>query len=118
MEGKMVLIVDDDDSGRCVCARYLERKGWEILEAQDGLEGVEIAREKKPDLILMDVDMPHMNGFEALDQLRTDPDTQEIPVIIMSSDSDSYEQKASAHNCPFLGKPIRFEDLLQKIAMI
>lgn len=115
MKRKTILIVDDDDSSRRACARYLEKRGWEIIEAQNGLEGAEVARGKKPDLILMDVEMPIMSGFDALDKLRKDPDTQEIPVIIMSADSDPYEKEALAHNCPFFEKSLGFGGLLQKI---
>ena len=114
MKRKTILIIDDSDFYRLTCARYLEKRGWEIIEAQNGLEGVEAARGKNPDLILMDVKMPVMSGFEALDKLREDPDTRKIPVIIMST--VSYEKEASAHNCPFFEKsPAGFEGLLQKI---
>jgi CheY-like chemotaxis protein len=117
MERKKILIVDDNDLYRLTCARYLEKNGWEIIEAQNGLEGTETAREKKPDLILMDVEMPVMSGFEALDKLKEDPDTQEIPVIIMSS--DSYEKEALAHNCLFFEKsPVGFDDLLKLLPKI
>jgi CheY-like chemotaxis protein len=118
MERKMVLIVDDNDSYRRTCAKYLERKGWKILEARDGLEGVEVAREAKPDLILMDVEMPGLDGIEALDKLKEDPDTREIPIIIMSSRSDPYEQETLTRNCPFFEKSPVLDGLLQKINQI
>ncbi len=80
-----VLIVDDSPTEVHVLSGYLEKHGFAIETAADGGEGIEKARELKPDLILMDVVMPGMNGFQATRELRRDPATASIPVIMVTT---------------------------------
>jgi DNA-binding response OmpR family regulator len=84
MMGK-ILIVDDDPDVRMVLALTLEEAGHEIEEASDGIQVLSMARETSPDAILLDINMPGMNGFQALEQLRSHRDTEEIPVIMISA---------------------------------
>ncbi len=80
-----LLIVEDDKSIRDLYTIKLEKCGFEVLGAEDGGQGLEMAMKELPDIILLDVMMPVMNGFEVLKRLRKNPDTMETPVIILSN---------------------------------
>ena len=80
-----ILVVDDDPDVRMALAVTLEEAGHEIEEASDGVEVLDKAREISPDAILLDINMPGMDGFQALEQLKADGDTDEIPVIMISA---------------------------------
>ncbi len=84
MMGK-ILIVDDDPDVRMVLALTLEEAGHEIEEASDGIQVLDMARETNPDAILLDINMPGMDGFQALEQLRSNRETEAIPVIMISA---------------------------------
>jgi CheY-like chemotaxis protein len=79
-----VLVIDDDSAVRSVIRLVLERANARIEEAQDGRKGLEFARRNRPDLILCDLDMPVMDGFETLSRLRHDPGMRTVPVIMVS----------------------------------
>jgi len=89
-----------------------------VIEASDGKKGVDLTRELHPDLVLMDVMMPTMNGLEACEHIKSDPDTTEIPVVMLSAKSQTYEQSAgidcgaSAYIC----KPFTPKDLVERVA--
>ena len=80
-----ILMVDDSPTEIAVAKKLLEGKGHTVITANNGAEGVEMAKTEKPDLILMDIVMPDMNGFKATRQISKDPETASIPVIMMSS---------------------------------
>ena len=80
-----VLVVDDHDLNRELVRSILEASGWRVLEAEDGMRALELARSARPGLVLMDLAMPHMDGFTALRQLRADPATREIPVLALTA---------------------------------
>lgn len=80
-----ILIVDDSPTETYKFREMLERHGHEVLEAANGADGVAVARQEKPDLVLMDVVMPGLNGFQATRQLTKGPDTAHIPVIIVTT---------------------------------
>jgi CheY-like chemotaxis protein len=84
---KRILIVEDDRFLRRACQARLEQEGYEILTAQDGEEGVKAARAANPDLVLLDLLMPRLNGLEVLRTLRNDEATRGMPVIILSNSS-------------------------------
>ena len=81
----LVLIVDDSPTEVHVLGGYLKKHGFEIATAADGREGIDRARELKPDLVLMDVVMPGMNGFQATRQMSKDPEIASIPVIMVTT---------------------------------
>lgn len=87
-----ILVVDDEPHIVRLVSFSLERAGHEILEANDALSGIAIIREHKPDLVLMDVMMPGMTGFEALEILKADQATKDVPVVMLSAKSQEYEQ--------------------------
>jgi len=112
-----ILLVEDNEMNRDMLSRRLERKGYLVTLALDGVEGVRQAREGRPDLILMDMSLPVMDGWEATRQLKADPATRAIPVIALTAHAmASDEQKARDAGCDdFDTKPIELPRLLQKI---
>ena len=82
---KRVLIVDDDEGARDFVSAIMMGEGWEVLEAVNGLEAVEMAEVEHPDLIILDIMMPKMDGLEALRRLRLDFFTKDIPVIMLTA---------------------------------
>ena len=83
--GRVILIVEDDPRNLKLIRDLLQIRGYTTLEATDGKQGVDIARTKMPDLILMDIQMPVMDGFEATSTLKADPITKSIPIITLSA---------------------------------
>lgn len=112
-----ILIVDDSPSQLLGIKRIVEKLGHETLTAEDGAAGVEVARREKPDLILMDVVMPNLNGFQATRTISKDPDTQHIPVILVTTKDQETDkvwglrQGAKA----YVTKPIKEEELVQTL---
>jgi len=82
---KKILIVDDNENNRLLMSDILQYRGYEILEAEDGGKGISMARELKPDLILLDMQMPGIDGFAAAKMLKSDPLTKDIKVIVVTS---------------------------------
>lgn len=90
-----VLVVDDDSNARALCSINLLLEGLEVLEAEDGQRGLDRARLESPDLVVTDVAMPGLNGFELAEALRLDESTAEIPLIFLSGEADAaYEARA------------------------
>lgn len=110
---KTVLVVDDDESVRKSVAftLYLNR-GFKILEAEDGLAGLDIAKKQKPDLIISDVFMDNLNGFMMLESLKADPETAQIPVIMMTSPAINAGAWKSGAAIEYLEKGFSLDDLL------
>jgi len=112
-----ILLVEDNEMNRDMLSRRLQRKGYEVLIAVDGEAGVRMAASERPDLVLMDMSLPVLDGWEATRRLKSAPDTASIPVIaltahVMTGDRD----KALAAGCDdFDSKPIEFERLLGKM---
>ena len=104
--GTRVLIIDDSKTIVVALSRMLQPSGFLISEAYDGETGVAMARATKPQLVFLDIVMPGMNGFAALRALRRDPETQEIPVIMMSGNEHATEQ--------FFGSRIPADDFMKK----
>lgn len=105
---RTILIVEDDPVARLHLARFLTREGHAVLVAKDGQEGVALFRSKSPDLILMDVMMPIMNGYEATRQIRADSPGQAMPPVIFLTGVDDQEQLAECLRCggdDFISKP-------------
>jgi two-component system alkaline phosphatase synthesis response regulator PhoP len=112
---KTILLVDDSATARMRSRMiFASMKQYEFLSAGDGKEGVEMALEKKPDLILMDVEMPRMNGIEACRALRENAATRRIPIVLLTMRSeDSAVQKGFDGGCTeYLAKPVSEEKLV------
>lgn len=114
---KTILIVEDNELNRDVLSRRLTRRGFKILVAADGPSGLAIAREQQPDLILMDLGLPGIDGWECTRRLKQDDLTKAIPVIALTAHAMVGErQKALAAGCDeFDTKPIDFIGLLTKM---
>jgi two-component system, cell cycle response regulator DivK len=111
------LIVEDNEMNRDMLSRRLERRGYEVSLAVDGGEGVEMARSAHPDLILMDMSLPVVNGWDATRQIKSDPDTSAIPIIALTAHAMSGDrEKALEAGCDeYDSKPIELPRLLEKI---
>jgi CheY-like chemotaxis protein len=112
-----VLLVEDSEESRDGLARHLRRKGYETLIAVDGGQGVEVARAEAPDLILMDMSLPVLDGWEATRKLKAAPETRGIPVIALTAHAmASDREKALEAGCDdYDTKPVEFARLLAKI---
>ena len=112
-----ILLVEDNEMNRDMLSRRLIRRGYEVAMAVDGQEGVDMAKKDLPDLILMDMSLPVMDGWEATGVLKADPNTSEIPVIALTAHALSGDkEKALAAGCDdYDTKPIDFKRLLGKI---
>jgi CheY-like chemotaxis protein len=112
-----ILVVEDNEMNRDMLTRRLERRGYQVLNAVDGEEGVEIARAERPDLVLMDMSLPVLDGWEATRQLKALPETQAIPVIALTAHAMSDDRdKALAAGCDdYDTKPVELPRLLAKI---
>ncbi len=94
---------------------HLTTAGYAVRVARDGIEAGHAVLDLTPDLIITDVRMPHMSGFELVEALRKDPATSAIPVIFLTIEGDSVDRGASLGAVEYLAKPIRVEVLLQKV---
>ena len=114
---KRILLVEDNEVNWDMLSRRLKKRGYEVSIAQDGAEGVKLASEQKPDLILMDMSLPVLDGWEATRRLKAASETSDIPVIALSSHAMTGDkEKALAAGCDdYHTKPIDFADLIQKI---
>jgi CheY-like chemotaxis protein len=112
-----VLLVEDNEMNRDMLSRRLERKGFAVELAVDGQQGVDMAGQMAPDLILMDMSLPVMDGWEATRRLKADPQTQNIPVIALTAHAMSGDrEKALEAGCDdYDTKPIELPRLLGKI---
>lgn len=116
----LILIVEDNDMNLDMLSRRLKRKGYEIVAARDGREGVEQARRMRPDLILMDMSLPVMDGWDATRAVKADPETAGIPVVALTAHAmASDKQKALDAGCDdFYTKPIELPGLLEIMARL
>ncbi len=112
-----ILLVEDNQMNRDMLSRRLARKGYEVVIAIDGQQGVEMARSETPDLILMDMSLPVVDGWEATRQLKSAPETQAIPVIALTAHAMAGDrEKAVEAGCnDYDTKPIELPRLLEKI---
>lgn len=112
-----ILIVEDNELSRDMLSRRLRRKGYEVLVATDGQEGIAMAQRELPDLVLMDLSLPDLDGWEATRRLKTDTKTQAIPVIALTAHAMSGDrEKALDAGCDeYDTKPIDLRRLLSKM---
>ena len=115
MSGKSVLYVEDNELNRKIVRDLLRRTRYRLLEAPDGEAGVAMAREERPDLILMDVQLPKMSGIDVIRVLRNEPGTASTPIIAVTSFalSGSEQQAIEAGATAYLAKPYSPFDLLR-----
>ena len=120
MSQKTILYVEDNEFNRKIVRQLLARTSYRLLEAVDGEEGVQSALAAPPDLILMDIQLPKISGLDATRQLRNDPRTATVPVIVVTSfalSGDEHKAKAAGATA-YLAKPYSPRELLAKIREI
>ncbi len=114
---KTILVVDDDEGIRKFLSEFLQWLSYNVIEAEDGLEGLNLAITQKPDLILSDIEMPRLNGYELLEKLQ-DLNLERIPVIILSgnvtADARNYALQLGA--VEFLSKPFLTDTILETLS--
>ncbi len=112
-----ILLVEDNEMNLDMLSRRLQRQGYDIIIAMDGAKGVELARAESPDVILMDMSLPIMDGWQATRTLKGDEKTQQIPIIALTAHAIAGDrEKCLAAGCDeYESKPVKFPQLLQKI---
>jgi CheY-like chemotaxis protein len=112
-----ILLVEDNEMNRDMLSRRLQRKGYEVVLAMDGQSGVEMTQTQAPDLVLMDMSLPVLDGWEATRRLKADPATRHIPVIALTAHAMSSDrEKAIEAGCDdYDTKPVELTRLLAKI---
>lgn len=116
-EAQRILLVEDNEDNLAVYRAILQYAGYEVLEARDGVAGVAEARAGRPDLILMDISIPKIDGFEATRILKTDPETRGIPIVALTAHAmDEDRERAREVGCDgFLAKPVEPRRVVREI---
>jgi two-component system cell cycle response regulator DivK len=114
---KRILVVEDQEDNRRIIRDLLSTMGYELIEAQDGEAGVRLAKEHRPDLILMDIQLPVLDGYEATRRIKADPELRAIPIVVVTSYALSGDdQKAVAAGCDgYVAKPFSPRQLLATV---
>lgn len=116
----IILLIEDNEMNRDMLSRRLERKGFKVIVAVDGQQGIDAARQDQPDLIIMDMSLPVLDGWEATRQLKADPNTQHIPIIGLSAHAMAGDrEKAMDAGCDdYDTKPVELPRLLVKVSQM
>ncbi|NJM14273.1 MAG: response regulator [Bacteroidales bacterium] len=112
-----ILIVDDNQENLRVVSNYLKDNGYKLALAQDGINALEIVKNNKIDLILLDIMMPDMDGFEVCEKLKENPDTKNIPVIFLTAKTDTEDIVKGFHmgGVDYITKPFKKEELYARV---
>jgi len=118
---KKIVYIEDDIEMTYLIKMILERKGYEIISTNNGLEGFELVEKENPDLVLLDLMMPEIDGWEIFQQLRSNNKTENIPVIVISAKAQPIDkvlglQVAKVNN--YVGKPFKPQELIESIESI
>ena len=115
-----ILVVEDNEENRDSLSRRLQRRGFEVLMAENGAVGVTTAKAEKPDLILMDMNMPELDGWEATRQIKADPSLSDVSVIALTAHamSGDRERAIEAGCADYHTKPVEFPKLLAQIETV
>ena len=115
-----ILLADDDEDSRSIFETLFEFEGFQVLHARDGRSAVEVVRRDKPDLVLLNLIMPHMSGHQVLEAIRADRETEEIPCVLLTGDARHEQMGRALLNGAdgFLTKPARPRAVLQVVLRI
>ena len=113
-----ILVIDDDPSMLQLLGLQLTNAGYEVLMAQDAMAGGRLALEAAPDLMIVDVQMPYMDGFEFVAAAKSDNSTRDIPVVFLTSDDDFADRAKNLGAAAYLMKPVRAQRLLEVVALL
>jgi two-component system cell cycle response regulator DivK len=108
-----ILIAEDLDENRIALKLMLKLAGFEPLEARDGEQAIEVVRRERPDLVLMDISLPIIDGLQATRELRADPELRQLPIIIVSAydNPETREEARASGSTDYISKPIEFDQL-------
>jgi two-component system cell cycle response regulator DivK len=114
---RVVLLIEDNDANRYLARFILEKNGLEVVQAANGVDGVRLALERAPDLVLMDIEMPEMDGYEAASRLRANPATAHVPIMAFTSYAHpSDRERALARGfSDYLEKPFEIDDFVRRV---
>ncbi len=112
-----ILVVDDEPDVVALITRALDAEGFEVVTAYDGISALDLATSEQPDLVLLDIMMPMMSGYEVCEQLKASPETHEIPIVCLSSahTTDARERSRQAGAATLLLKPFTSAELVAQI---
>ena len=120
-EGKRVVCVEDEAEMIDLIRLILGRKGFEVIGAKGGKQGLEVIREEKPDLVLLDLMMPDMDGWEVYQQLKADQETRDIPVIVVTAKAQSIDKVLGLHIAKvedYISKPFSPQELMDSVDQV
>ncbi len=114
---KKILLVEDNELNRMLAARFLRREGYNVVIADDGQKGVDLAASEMPDMILMDIDLPVLSGIDATRKIKESPATKHIPILVLTGHDSPRDVRraADAGCCGYELKPIAYSRLMQKV---
>lgn len=120
MANKTILVVDDEKDLLDLIEYNLKKEGFDVLKAENGEEGIKIAKEHKPDLVLMDIMMPKMDGMEAVEKMRADDELKSIPIIFLTARSDEKTEVEGLNKGgdDYITKPISTTKLISRIKAV
>lgn len=116
-ERRTIVVIDDDPSIRTLLELHLKNAGYEVFSAEDAVDGGHLVVKAAPDLVICDVHMPYMDGYEFVAALKSDPLTQHIPVIFLSTDDDIADNARKFGAIAYLRKPVLADRLLEIVAL-
>lgn len=116
----IILVVEDDAANQELVTRFLRREGYSVIQALDGLAGVTTAQECKPDLIVMDLGLPELDGWEAAQRIRANPETARIPIIALTAHTlaEDVRKAIDVGVDAYETKPVVYQRLMNKIAAL
>ena len=112
-----VLLIEDNDANRYLARFLLEKNGLEVVQARNGAEGVRLALARPPDLILMDIEMPEMDGYEAARRLKSDPATAKVPIMAFTSYAHPSDRERALERgfADYLEKPFEMDEFIRRV---
>jgi CheY-like chemotaxis protein len=116
---RLILVADDDDDVRELVVFRLERAGYQVVTASDGQEAVEVALERPPDVCVIDVMMPKLDGYEVTERLRASPDLAEVPILLLTASVQeaAVNRGFDAGASDYVKKPFSPQELVERIAV-
>ena len=120
MAGELILIIEDNEKNRKLARDVLQFKGYQTVETETAEEGIRLAQESQPALVLMDIQLPGMDGITAVKHLRADPKTKAIPVIAVTASAMTHNRKTimAAGFDGYQSKPISIKDFLEEVRRV
>src|SRR5690242_10269054 len=119
MANELILIIEDNEKNRKLCRDVLNVKGYKTIESETAEEGLKLAREKSPSLVLMDIQLPGIDGITAMKQLRAAPETAHIPVIAITASAMTHNRTTMlAEFDGYQTKPISLKDFLGEVERV